>query len=144
MLYGFKKKEMYESAEGRFEVTEKQVSDLFASMSGVYLGGLDKYSGALIQINTRIPEGLDDRIEILVKPEYGLKNKTEYIRASIVCLLSQIGQVDEVFDDAEKMIKQQKRITEMINKTVLEGLNSGKTAKEIVDMAFKKLEELEP
>ena len=142
-LYGFKKKEMYDEAEGKFKITEQQINDLFSSMSDTYLKGLGEYSGNQIQINTRIPEGLDRKINLLIKPEYGFKNKTDFTRASVICLLSLTTQVDDVFQDAEKMAAQQKRLMAMINQIVIEGLNEGKTPKEIIDVAYDRLKESE-
>lgn len=140
--YSSKKKEMYDTAS-KFKITDREVNALFSNMSDTFLRGLDEFKGDLIQINTRVPEGLDRKISILVKPEYGLKNKTEYVRASIICLLSVLTEINDVFEDAEKMAAQQKRMTEIINKIVIDGLNNGKSTKEILDMAYDKLKETE-
>ena len=140
--YAFKKEEMYKTASN-FKVTDQQVIDLFSNMSATFLKGLDEYTGELVQINTRVPEGLDSKVSVLIKPEYGLKNKTEYARASIICLLSVLTEINDVFEDAEKMAAQQKRMTEIINKIVIDGLSSGKSTKEILDLAYDKLKETE-
>ena len=142
-LYGFKKKEMYDEADGKFKITDQQVNDLFARLSDTYLKGLGEYAGNQVQINTRIPEGLDRKIAILIKPEYGLKNKTEFTRASVICLFSLSEQVEMVFQDAEKMAAEQKRLMAKINQIVIEGLSEGKSTKEILDMAYDRLKESE-
>ena len=138
IVYANKKKELIEKS-GDVLNGETLVSSLYSTITDTYLRGFNEYDGQLIQINVRVPDGLDDKITFLIKPEYGFKKKADYIRASIMCLISILGDVEEIFADAEKFAARQKQLSEMLNKIVLQGLNEGKKMDEIVKDAFDQL-----
>ncbi|MBR6204365.1 MAG: hypothetical protein IKQ60_04825 [Candidatus Methanomethylophilaceae archaeon] len=142
-VFASKKKEMIEAASPNYRITEERITELFNSLAQSYLKGFDEYGGEMMQINTRVPEGLEDKTMILMKPEYGFKKKTDYTRASIICLLSVLRETDDSFEDAEKLIAKQRQMTETVNKVIIEGLSKGMTAKEILDAAYEKLKDTE-
>ena len=138
IAYANKKKELIKSLQGN-PVTDELVNEVYSRVTETFLRGFDEHTGELIQINVRVPDGLDERITFLVKPEYGLKRKADFIRASIMCLLMTLTEVDDIFEDAEKFAIRQKQLTEMINKIVIKGLSEGKKSDEILKEAFNQL-----
>ncbi len=138
IVYANKKKELIEKSQGA-SVSDKAVNDLYSNLTSTYLRGFDEYDGKLIQINVRVPEGLDEKISLLIKPEYGFKKKADFIRVSIMCLLSTLGEVDDIFLDAEKYAARQKQMTELINKTLIQSLSEGKNVDDILEDIFTQL-----
>ena len=72
--YVMKKMELYSSSQ-KINITEKQVEDLYSGMTKTFLNGFDEHQGELVQVNTRVPEGLERKTLLLIKQEYGLKKK---------------------------------------------------------------------
>lgn len=92
-----------------------------------------EFKGKPVQINTRVPEGLDQRIDILVKPEYGFKKKTDFTRIAVLYLLLVLNETDGVFQYAEEYVAKQKAVTEIFNQLVKEGLSDGKNMEQILN-----------
>ena len=132
----------------RIEILEKNhgnnrakiiTSEFMKEMTRTYENGFKKYDGKQIQINTRVPEGLDRKIDLLIRPEFGFKNKSEFARASIMCLLIDLSNVESAFDDEEKTVIRRKEISDKVNRYLEEGFESGKTVKEILDAIYDDL-----
>ena len=142
-VFASEKKKLFETASSNYKITEEKISELFNSLAQSYLKGFDEYGGEMMQINTRVPEGLENKTMILMKPEYGFKKKTDFTRASIICLLSVLRETDDSFEDAEKLIAKQRRMTETANEAIIEGLRKGLSVKEIMDTVYEKLKDAE-
>lgn len=100
-----------------------------------------EFKGNPVQINTRVPEGLDQRIDILVKPEYGFKKKTDFTRIAVMYLLLVLNETDGVFQYAEEFAAKQKAVTEIFNQLVKEGLSEGKNMEQILNETRATLRE---
>ena len=138
IVYANQKKELIEKSKGA-PITEKSVNELYSNLTATYLRGFDEHDGKPIQINVRVPDGLDEKISILIKPEYGFKKKADFIRVSIMSLLSILGEVDEIFMDAEKYAARQKQMTELVNKVLMQGLSEGKKVDDILQDVYTQL-----
>ena len=139
IVFASEKKEMIECALPNSTITEEQVEVLFSSLVQSYLKTFDEYNGEMMQINTRVPEGLEDKTMVLINAEYGFKRKSDYTRASIICLLSTLKETDDSFQDAERLIAMKRQMTETVSKVIADGLSKGLSPKEILNAAYEEL-----
>ena len=121
---------------------ESEIEEAFSSETENVLLWLKARKGEMIQINTRVPEGLEAKIDILVKPEYGFKKKSDFTRVAIAHLITILGEAEGVFGDAEKFAQRTKEIAGIFTKLLEENLPKGKTIDEIYLELEKKLYEL--
>ena len=102
-------------------------------MSQDYLHSFSQYEGPLIQVNTRVPEGLDRIIEIIANPNYGIKNKAEFTRISVVHLDVALFGIKMTFQDDETLMTKQNKANEMINKALSNCYAEGKNVDSVLD-----------
>lgn len=102
------------------------------------LGG---YGGDQIQINTRVPEGLERKIDILLRPEFGFKRKSDFTRCAVINLLNRLAESDGAFYYAEELAAWQKEVSEMTTKAVSDGLSKGMSLEDIFNNLKKSLED---
>lgn len=97
----------------------------------------------MIQVNTRVPEGLEKKTEVLIKSEYGYRKKSDFTRCAVVNLISMFEEFDGVFFDAELFAARQKEVSEITIKAVSEGLFSGISLEDLFKDIRNTLEEKE-
>ena len=134
------KRKMMEDLGGEVP-SEEDIADAFRGKTDGLLSWLEKNEGNQIQINTRVPEGLERRIEILLRPEFGFKKKSDFTRCAVVNLLNLLSEFDGVFYDAEQFASRQKEVYEATMKAVSEGLSKGVPLDNIFDNLKKTLED---
>ena len=56
-----------------------------------------------------------------------------------MCLLSILGEVNEIFMDAEKYAARQEQMTELVNKVLMQGPSEGKKVDDILQDVYTQL-----
>ena len=135
--YAQKKREVAEQAP--VPVTKDVIEQIFTSITMLFLEAFDKHDGETTQITFRIPEGLDNHINLLLRREYGFDKKADFPRAGIMCLISHLGDVDDILMDTEKFMEEQAKIREDIYQIVMEGMKKNLSGQDILKDAFQKL-----
>lgn len=133
------KRQMMEDLGGEVP-SEESVADAFIGKTSGLLLWLKKFDGNQIQINTRVPEGLERKIEILIRPEFGFKKKSDFTRCAVANMLNRLREFDGVFYDAEQFAARQKEVYETTMKAISEGLSKGVPLENIFNDLKKTLE----
>ena len=131
ILYAQKKKEIVEDYPD-IPLTNGLIDQTYSAITNTYLTTYDLYTGDPVQINVRIPDGLDDRISHLTKVQYGFNKKADFIKVSIICLLTTVRETEDIFNDIEKMMKDQEALMEEIYANVMKGMSQKKSGPEII------------
>ena len=131
ILYAQKKKEIVEEYPN-IPLTNGLIEQTYAAITNTYLTTYDLYEGEPVQINVRIPDGLDERISHLTKTQYGFTKKSDFIKVSIICLLSTVRETEDIFDDIDKMMKDQEALMDEIYENVMKGLSQRKSGPDII------------
>ena len=135
--YAQKKKEVME--QYKTPSTKDVIEQTFRSITELYLRSFKRYSGETTQINLNTPEGLWNQIEKLLKREYGYERKADFPRASIMCLLFHLDEVESILDDTEKFMQEQMQLRAEIYKYVQEGLEKNMSPADIINTTFDKM-----
>ena len=122
-------------------VPDTLVAESFRGRTNGCLQWMELHKGKLIQINTRVPEGLENKIEILLKPEYGFRKKSDFTRVAVAYLLMALGEIDGVFNDEERFAARQKEVSEIMNRVLEEGMSNGMSMDSIIKEVQRALDE---
>lgn len=112
--------------------------EAYEGISQSFLMVFDSYQGENVQINVRIPAGLNAKILNFTKPSYGLKKKADFLKVSIVCLLSHLAEWDRILEETNKSDEEEEELRNLVLTTVSQGLLSGKSMMEIVNETMRK------
>ena len=138
ILYAQKKKEIAEKYPG-VPLSEQLVNMTYSGITSVFLTAYNMYEGEPVQINVRVPDGLENRISQLMLMNYGFNKRADFIKVSIMCMLSTIREIDDIFDDIEKMRVDQETLREKIYEEVIKGLSQKKSGPDIIQDTIDKL-----
>ena len=129
--YVDKKKELSEF-DKTLPGVEKRYSEVFKQITYVFLNAYNAYSGEKVQVNIRVPDGLNDKIDKLSKPENGFGKRADFLKVCVVCLLSHLTEMDRILDETTTYDDEMKEITEKLLSDISEGIMKRKNADTII------------
>lgn len=139
-FYAEKKRIAIEECNGGLP-SKSDIADSFRGCTDSLMEWSSRHKGDMVQINTRVPEGLEMKIELLLKPEYGFKRKSDFTRVAIEHLLMVLRESDMVFHNEERYAKRQKEITEILDQELAEGAAKGLPIEEVLKTFQEKLQQ---
>lgn len=127
------------AANSTEKATESTIAMYYRLITRVYLEAFDNSGGDMVQVSFQYPAGLRERAKILAKMAYGFGRKMDFVKASIICLLTKTMESDKLYDDIHRYISETKEFQKSAVSGMLLNFFGGMSTDDVIKEAVGKL-----